>query len=163
KRRADRRKTDAEEASRKESAQRRRAEETLKLGFQALEEIYLEEAEERLPRAGPAGSPDRRLLEKALRFYQAFLDKNRGRPSARLEVGKALFRIARLHDELGHFSEARRAYGQALTLFKDLAATDPKDPGNWIAQVRIHRSLGGLYRGRDAEAGAAEYQKALEA
>src|SRR5262249_2031732 len=100
-------------------------------------------------------------LEQALGFYHKFLARNRDRQAARVETGKALFRIARLQEELGNFAKARRAYQQALALWKGLAKADPREPGHLLALARIYRSLGGLYRGRDDRAAAAGFQNAL--
>lgn len=56
--------------------QRRRAESNFHLALQALDEIYLEVAESRLPNKSQLTAADSALLKKALKFWRRAKDKD---------------------------------------------------------------------------------------
>ena len=63
----------------------------------------------------PQMEPVRReLLTDALRFYEEFVRRGDGDPALRLELGRALIRLARVQDLLGDSLGAERSYRRAI-------------------------------------------------
>jgi serine/threonine protein kinase/Tfp pilus assembly protein PilF len=101
----------------------------LATALQVLDEIYLQVAEVRLPRDGPADlAADRALLEKALRFYERFARENRARPGVQREVARAYWRVANIDLLLVRLERAREGYLRARELSGRLAEEAPDDP-----------------------------------
>jgi serine/threonine protein kinase len=142
------------EALRAESAQRQRAQENLELALKALDEIYLQVAEQRLPRDPRYKAQDRQLLQRALEFYKRFAEKNQGVPLARRHTAEAYLRVAEIHRKLGDPPRAEEAYGHALRQLEQLVAEFPADAlgRRLLAQGRHQFAQFLQERGRHAEA-----------
>ncbi len=130
----------AQDALEDAQAQRRRVQENLKLAFQALDAIYLKEAEERLLRDSRLEQLDRQLLQQGLEFYEQFAQANSQDPSARLETGKAHRRVGWLRFRLGDHANAEKAYRQAIPILERLAHDSPNVFEYWqeLAHSRIY-------------------------
>ncbi len=83
------------------SDQRDRARANVRLGLQALDEIYIDVAAQRLPQQAHLSAADRSLLQKALQFYEAFAEGNAAEPTARVEMAKAYRRVGDIQLKLG--------------------------------------------------------------
>src|SRR5262249_33029939 len=79
-----------------EAQERQRAEDNLELALQALAEVYFKTGSERVVVADDFQEVDREFLQTGLRFYEAFIRKNRGNPGARIETARAYFAIGKL-------------------------------------------------------------------
>jgi serine/threonine protein kinase/Flp pilus assembly protein TadD len=125
--------------------QQRRAEAHLDLGFQVLDEFYVDMAERRLPRAKQLAPEDRAFLEKALGFYTQFADQEGADPKARARVARARMRVAGIQLKLGQHAKAENAYRQAIARFEALAAEEPNEPGHRNNLAVCHNWLGALF------------------
>jgi serine/threonine protein kinase len=122
------------EQQRKEAAleaaadQNRRAGANLRLALESLERLYVDFAEDRLSHRPDLKPLQREFLQKALKFYEAFAQENRGEPTVRMETGKALLRVGNIQREFGDLQKAELAYNQAITLLEKLAADGSPSP-----------------------------------
>jgi serine/threonine protein kinase len=78
-----------------------RAEDNLEVAYQVLDEIYLEQAETRLPQEQALTPKDRQFLEKALGFYEHFAQQEGSDPRAREQTALAYLRVAGIQRQLG--------------------------------------------------------------
>ena len=65
----------------------------------------------------------KRLLEKALGFYQAFVAERPADPAVQIEYGRAQARLAAIQDLLGDARQAEAAYRQAIAFFESMSRT----------------------------------------
>jgi len=111
----------------------------------------------------------RRLLEKALEFYQQFMqeESDPAFPSLlahlyQAERGRAYSRLADLYSVIGRHEQAEEAYRHALAILRSLVKARPHVPEYKKDLAGNFNNLGALYSdtGRNRMAKAA-YQKAL--
>jgi tetratricopeptide (TPR) repeat protein len=135
-------------------AQADRAEANLSLALEALDEIYLGVAKERLPQKVEIEETDRELLQKALIFYERFAEQNRTVVEARYEMTKAHRRVGDIHYRLGEYEQAIEAYLSARQAFEKLVEEFPQAPDYRKELVGSNRWLGRCYwnLGRSEEA-----------
>jgi serine/threonine protein kinase/tetratricopeptide (TPR) repeat protein len=103
-----------------------RSEDNVQLAFQVLEDIYVQRAEERFPRAAHLTPDDRKILEKARQFYEAFARTNSAYPEVRFNTGKACRRLGSIHAHLGEPALAEQALNQAISIFTSLLRESPQ-------------------------------------
>jgi serine/threonine protein kinase/tetratricopeptide (TPR) repeat protein len=116
-----------QEQSRTDKAYKR-AQANLGLALETLDEIYMQVAEQRLPRDPQSRQEDQQLLEKAVGFYERFAEENRDDPAVGREVCSAYRRAGQLFSYLGDQNRAKEAYvrqGEAAARF---AAEFPAEP-----------------------------------
>ena len=96
----------------------------------------------------------RALLEKALQFYQGFLQEKSTDPVVRRETARAYDRTAAIYEWLGRRAQAEEPLRQALRLDEQLAAEFPDEPTYRQDEAAVYVSLGNLYRviGQPAQA-----------
>jgi serine/threonine protein kinase/tetratricopeptide (TPR) repeat protein len=98
----------------------------------------------------------RRLLEKALRFFQGFLQERGGEGKLPFETALAYHRIADIRRLLGEHQQAEQAYERAVDLFERLRTEMPEKRAYRQELGRLHydhaRLLSELGRRQDAEA-----------
>jgi serine/threonine protein kinase/tetratricopeptide (TPR) repeat protein len=146
-----------EEAANTANRQQERAEENLRLALQALDEIYLQLAEDSLPRDPQRKKEDTELLRKALDFYQQFARQNTAAPAVRLEVCRAYRRVGDIQEFVGEHVLAERAYREATACAQELATTLPKEPVNTWQLAICHNRLGESLRRAGAVSPAKEH------
>jgi serine/threonine-protein kinase len=142
--------------------QRRRAEANLAKARAAVDQMLTEVGQTRLARV-PQMEPVRRaLLQKALAFYQGFLQERGEEPAIRFETARAYRRVADIHLLLGQHRAAEQAYAQAFALLRRLAKDHPGNASYRYELAKGGRRLGVLLReaGRRKEADTA-YREAL--
>jgi serine/threonine protein kinase/Tfp pilus assembly protein PilF len=100
----------------------------LRLALKALDEIYLQVAEDRLPRDPARKKEDQELLKKALGFYQQFAEENSSQSPVRLEVTRAHRRAGDIQRFIGDHAAAQEAYRLALVPAQELTAEFPDEP-----------------------------------
>jgi serine/threonine protein kinase/Flp pilus assembly protein TadD len=137
------------QAYRAETVARTEASRNLKSAMRVLDQVYLEVAEERLPRDGPADQEaDRRLLAKARGFYEEFARQHSTNYEVQREVGRAYLRIGEIDWLLGRLEQARQAYWRAQDITAALAAEAPDDPEVHYDQGHAYYGLVGVARAR---------------
>jgi serine/threonine-protein kinase len=108
--------------------ERDRAEANLALAGQLVEELYTPFADQ-LAREGKLPDYRRKLLERALDFYETTALRQRSRdPRVRLLAGQASARVASIRHQLGDPVKAEEAYRRALELLAPLADERPEVP-----------------------------------
>ncbi len=117
--------------------QRAEAEDRLKLVLEALDSVYVQEAEwqsalrlQAIDRRAPADAQreqaERQFLEKGLRFYEALSQRPGANPAARVEIGRALRHIGVIRRSLRQYKEFEHALREASHLFEQLAEQFPE-------------------------------------
>jgi tetratricopeptide (TPR) repeat protein len=142
--------------------QRDRAEQSFRDARAAVDQMLTQVAQQRLKDI-PEMEPVRQaLLQKALAFYQKFLDERGDDVTVRQETARAYRRVGDIQDLLGHSREAEDAYRQALDLQGRMVGEARGDPERRHELARTHYQLGALYRGLGrTDAAEAEWQAAL--
>jgi tetratricopeptide (TPR) repeat protein len=148
-----------------EADQRRRAEDNLDLALQALDEIFLKPAEDRV--SAPDGQRrlpltpqelehlDRNLLQKGLGFYEQFAQANSSNPKLQGETGKAYNRVGYLQETLGQHDKAETALRKSMAILEKAAEEFPEVPDYRRTLVSDYHWLGHVLkrtnRPREAE------------
>lgn len=102
----------------------RRAEANFQRAMQAVDQMLTEVADAQVHE--PRMEKKRRaLLEKALAFYQDFLQEKSADLEVRKKAGLAYKRVADLQRLLGQFDRAEDSYRSAITLLEELGAELP--------------------------------------
>jgi tetratricopeptide (TPR) repeat protein len=143
--------------------QRDKAHEHFQLARNAVDEMLTEVGEEWLKDI-PEMEPVRQaLLQKALTFYQMFLQERRGNPQVRQEAGRAYRRVGDIHQLLGHNAQAEEAHQQSIATLAQLVEEFPGVPDYAWDLAASHQHLGRLYHsaGQLQQAEAA-FRKALD-
>jgi serine/threonine-protein kinase len=105
----------------REESQRKRAELNFARAREAVDQMLSEVGETELAEIPHMEAARKRLLERALHFYQAFVAERGEDPAIRLELGRAQLRLGAIQGLLGNAREAEEAHRQAIGLFQDLA------------------------------------------
>jgi serine/threonine protein kinase len=94
---------------------------------QAVNDMYVEVAEEWLRDQPALEEVQRKFAEKALTYYERRVREERDNPNLRAAVATSLYRMAVIHDRLGDLSKGADAYTQAADIFGRLAAENPEN------------------------------------
>ncbi|MCO6455337.1 MAG: protein kinase [Pirellulaceae bacterium] len=108
----------------KAERERRRAEDNLHRAFQAVDEMLTEVATKDLADIPQVDTVRRRLLDKALGFYQELLQQKGGERELRPEVAKAHQRVGQVLRMLGRNQDARQSLETAIGQFSQLSQFD---------------------------------------
>jgi serine/threonine protein kinase len=95
------------------------------------------------------------LLEDALKFYQAFLQRNSVDPALRLEAARAWHRVGSIYGYFEQHVEAEKALRESVTLLEKLVADFPSDPDYRVILAENSLTLGDellFHFGRSEEA-----------
>ncbi|MBI1916964.1 MAG: serine/threonine protein kinase, partial [Planctomycetes bacterium] len=144
-------------------AERDRAEQSLRLGLKAVEELMTEMSEEHL-----AGEPRmeeyrRLMLSRALDYYRRFLAVHRDDPRLHAETAQAGRRVGDALRLLGRYREAEEAYHAAIDQLGPLARTQDGESQHALALAVCHTDLGEVLRLTDQTvASRRELDRALE-
>jgi tetratricopeptide (TPR) repeat protein len=126
--------------------QRQLAEANLDLARRAVDEVYEEWASDLflMPDTAPA---HRKMLHKALEFYQEFAKQQGSDRRIRYGTGMAYLRIAAIQHDSGQNREAKEAIAQALRLLGELAAEEPAKLDYQVALAEAHYHQGQILNG----------------
>ncbi|QEH37628.1 Serine/threonine-protein kinase PknB [Aquisphaera giovannonii] len=114
-------------SARNERRLRLQAEGNLDVARQIVDEMYTQVAADVEGRPG-MDAYQRRLLERALRFYRSFALRQSGRPEVRHEAAEAGLRAGDITLKLGRVEEAEEAYRGAVEVLEGLAGEAPAEP-----------------------------------
>jgi serine/threonine-protein kinase len=131
-----------------------RAEQNFAKALEAVDQMLTRVGQERLAKEPRMERVRRDLLQKALAFYQGFLQSQKDDPALRAETAKAHWRVGTIQEQLGDYAAAEHSYRSAIGLFKDLAAAraDRPDYAEQLAQVTDQLAVVVQATGRRAEA-----------
>ncbi|PWT86618.1 MAG: hypothetical protein C5B56_12135, partial [Proteobacteria bacterium] len=135
-------------------AEREHADKNFQQALEAVKQMLTEVAEGDLANAPYMEPVRRRLLERALGFFEQFSQYKTGDAALRLETAWAQERVGNILERLGRLAEADRAFESARTLADELLADAPQDPNYRHLRFVIGNQLGILRdrAGRYAEA-----------
>jgi tetratricopeptide (TPR) repeat protein len=130
--------------------QSQRAEANFKRARAAVDELLTEVNKEEL-----AMSVRRPLLEKALKYYEEFLEEKTADPDVRRRTANVFMRMGELYKELGRDQEAGQPYRQGIDLARQLIEEFP-DRADYQFDLAIYLNKygdlqAGLRRNRRAE------------
>jgi serine/threonine protein kinase/tetratricopeptide (TPR) repeat protein len=160
----------AEAAGKKEAEQRAKAvaaqqlaEKNFQEARRAIEELLTRVSEGRLKKV-PGMQPLRKeLLESALKYYQAFVDRHDDDPALKKDLADAYTRVAHILAEVGSRREALPVFDKALQIRTELLRRDPKNKKLNLDLVAHHQAVGNLYaRLRDSDAALKSLQSAYD-
>jgi serine/threonine protein kinase/tetratricopeptide (TPR) repeat protein len=112
---------------RRAEAEAGRARTNLRLAFEVLDEIYMQEVADRLSHDPDAVEENEHLLTEGLRFYELFAQQNEADPTVRREVAKAHHRAGQIYRALGQDEKAVPHFDRAAEVYEQLIAADPAD------------------------------------
>jgi serine/threonine protein kinase/tetratricopeptide (TPR) repeat protein len=112
---------------RRADAEARRAQGNLRLAFESMDEIYMQEVAARIPHDPDASKENEYLLKKGLEFYEQFARQNADDPRVAFEVAKAYHRAGQMHQSLGQYENAATHLKRAADVYGELIAADPND------------------------------------
>jgi tetratricopeptide (TPR) repeat protein len=122
------------------------AEENFQKARQAVDDYFTQVSENKLLKSPlPGLQPLRKeLLETALKYYRAFVQKHRDDPSLRAELARSLFRVGMITVNIGSKDESLQALQEARDIWLELARENPAD---WRLEGELassYREIGGL-------------------
>jgi tetratricopeptide (TPR) repeat protein len=141
---------------------RRTAETNARKARAAVDQMLTEAAEEGLADTPQMDPARRRLLEKALAFYQDFLTEKPTDPALRQELARAHRRVGNISQMLGRTEDAKRAYHEAVDLFTKLTADFPAEADYRHELAMTYNDLGELLRVTGQPGAEESYASALE-
>jgi serine/threonine-protein kinase len=115
----------ADQAYANEVRERKRAQAHLALGLKVLDDLYVDAAAQRLPRARELLPEDRKLLQKALAFYEQYARQDSDDPDVQDNVADARRRVGLIRIRLGDYAKAEEALREAVNAFDQLAKQAP--------------------------------------
>jgi serine/threonine protein kinase/tetratricopeptide (TPR) repeat protein len=144
-------------------AAQKEAQENLQHALAAVDQMLTRVADDKLIYVPQMEQIRRELLLDALRFYEKFLEKQNDDPVVRREAAFAYQRVGRIHNELGQYQDAERAFRKAFEIFDDLGPTVFADPALLREMVACHIEfswpLGALGKNEEARQ---SYRRAVE-
>ncbi|MBI3466708.1 MAG: tetratricopeptide repeat protein, partial [Planctomycetes bacterium] len=132
--------------------QRERAEDKVALAWRAVDDMYTKVAEQWLASEPGMTELQHEFLEKALAFYQEFVQEQSNDPQVRFKTAQAYHFMARVHNRLGRPSQAEQEFRQQLALLKELTAEFPGERKYRFDLFHSYLALSPLLVGRDREA-----------
>jgi tetratricopeptide (TPR) repeat protein len=150
-------------AAQREERQRLQAEASFVQALDAVERLLTRVGAEDLADVPHLAEVRRKLLLDAEHFYQLFLAQRGTDPAVRQLAGRAYSRLGDIHEMLGDYAPAERAYEQAIALLQAAPASSPLPAAQRRELGRALNNLGLLHKklGRFPQADAALVQ-ALE-
>jgi tetratricopeptide (TPR) repeat protein len=118
--------TQAELAEKKKQYQR--AEANFLKVLEAVDQLLTEVGQKELTSIPHLDHVRRRLLEKALAFFEAFLRDRGDNPDVRFEASLAYRRVGDIRGLLGQHNPGREACDRAVALLEELRAEQPERP-----------------------------------
>ncbi|HLN29736.1 MAG TPA: protein kinase [Gemmataceae bacterium] len=119
--------------------QRASAHASLETAYKVLDEIYVEFAEKRLPRQKKLEPEDKALLQKALNFYEGFVDRQNKDQASQERAAKACCRIAAIQAHLTLHGPAEESLKKAIAKYGQLM-------NDYASERYYEEQLAGVYR-----------------
>jgi serine/threonine protein kinase/tetratricopeptide (TPR) repeat protein len=154
-------------ATRAEAQSRRdrdRAEEGFRQARAAVDDYFTEVSESKLLNV-PGLQPLRKdLLERALKYYQSFIEQRGGDPRVKAELAATHYRAAYITKAVGSQERAVDLYRRALSLYDELVSEEPAAQRLQIDRAIVCNDLGNLLTDLNQPAEALRiHQEALDA
>jgi len=123
-----------------------RAERNHLLARQAVDEMLSEVAQGDLKEMPHMDATRKRLLERALIFYQTFLSEEPTDPRVQQETAKAYSSVAEITGLLGQLKGEQEAYRKSIELYRQLEKNDPQETSFQEEMAVAYNELGESYR-----------------
>jgi tetratricopeptide (TPR) repeat protein len=160
--------TEAAAAREREAAQNAQrgwaiAQEESKWARRAVNEMYTQLAEKWLAQQPRLQPVQREFLEKALVFYQRWVEEPGTTPVVRRDTAQAYYRMGGIQNKLGQHEQAGLSYGRAIDLYAQLAAEFPGEALYAYELAASHDGLAKIFQatGRLEEA-EQSYQRCID-
>jgi serine/threonine-protein kinase len=144
------------------NGERAKAEASFRQARQAVDDYFTTVSESKLLNV-PGMQPLRKeLLDRALKYYQSFIQQRGSDPSVKAELAATHYRAAWITAMLGSREEAVKLYQEGLKLYEELVRSNPNTTRYQVDRAIVLNDLGNLLGGlgRRDEA-LATHQKAL--
>jgi tetratricopeptide (TPR) repeat protein len=160
--RADQNERRAVEAQEEAKANLARAEGNLELARKAIDDYFAIARNDPLLQQPATASVKKRLLEKALPFYESFRAQKPADASLQAEHARLWQQIAYINQALQRNRQAIEAYRESIALWRAWLKARPDDLASRRELAGIHNNLASLvyYQG-DLDAALAEYRESL--
>jgi len=133
-----------------------RASHNLEDALQVLDEMYIDIVSKRLPKNTNLTVDDKETLQKALVFYEQFVERNRTDPNAGQQMAKAYLRVCEIYNLFHDHMKAEQVGRRALALYETLAAASPSNQDYTVGLMKSRQRLGAaLYNQRPRQASQA--------
>jgi serine/threonine protein kinase len=143
-------------------AERDRAQHNFQVARQAIEDLYVKMASERLfdePQLDPFCQE---LLQKARTLYEELAQEQSDNPEVRRDTAHAWYRLGEIYHRLDENDAAEKAYQEAIARQEPLWREEPAEPRHAQDLANSHNWLGELLREQHRPAEAEQqYQAAL--
>ncbi|HEV3165298.1 MAG TPA: serine/threonine-protein kinase [Isosphaeraceae bacterium] len=123
-----------------------RTEANFRLARDAVDQMLTELGEVELADVPQMEPVRKKMLAKALKFYQSFLKEHGDDRSIRQETGRANIRLGDILEMLGDYDGAEHAYERAVKLLTALIGQDPQRPSYRRDLARAQHNLGVLQK-----------------
>jgi len=133
----------------REAEQRGRAEATLQVAMESLEELFAQIESNRRPGQRLAPKEARGMLDalgRMLAFYEQLAEQGQGSPKSQIRVAEAHRRMGDLHRSLHEYEAAEAALLQAIASLEGLIEDMPEETELHIQHARANYTLGRVYR-----------------
>jgi serine/threonine protein kinase/tetratricopeptide (TPR) repeat protein len=151
-----------EQKQQQTQAQKERAETNFRMAFDAVDTL-MEVGEQRLRNEPNLDPVRRRLMARALHFYERFLQQRGGDPAVQIESGIAYVRAASLLLRLGELAKAEDYVHKGRAILEALVAAGPADAEHRFQLARAYYTSGLMLlksnRPREAEPA---YRRSIE-
>jgi eukaryotic-like serine/threonine-protein kinase len=142
--------------------QRQRAEVNFQKALDAVDQMLTQVGQDDLASVPHLEQVRRNLLQKALRFYEQFLEEDSSDPVVRREAGMASRRVSEIQQKLGNDAKAQEALDRSIDLLERLEVEVPGEPRHAQELARSLDSQGALLlRKERADDAITAFQKAL--
>ena len=122
--------------------QRKQASANLQQALDAVDQMLLRVADDRLA-AIPGAEPVRQeLFQDALKFYEGFFQQAPDDPKLRTSTAKAWARVGSLHHFLGNPTKAQEARKEAIQIWEALHAESPDNVQTQLALAEVCKDFG---------------------
>jgi serine/threonine protein kinase len=127
--------------------QHQRLIDNLILAYQAMDELGLKPALDRMARNKDPQKQqeDQELLRKYIAYYQRFAHMNISEPRARRVAALACHKVGDCFDSLGEKDKGKEAYDKGIDMLQELVAEYPKEPQYRHDFIQIQDALGRLF------------------
>ncbi|MDZ4684599.1 MAG: tetratricopeptide repeat protein [Planctomycetaceae bacterium] len=129
----------AQNARREADAERSRAEANLRSAREAVDEYLTLVSEELLLEQPELQALRKTLLESALKYYEAFLERGNGAPQVQIELAAAYYRVGQIYAAVDSPDASLAALSQCLDLVEKLQSDPACTPDMWKTLAGVHK------------------------
>jgi serine/threonine protein kinase len=126
---------------------RRQAEESFRQARATVDEYFTTVSENQLLNAAGLQPLRKDLLDRALKYYQNFLQQRSGDPGVKAELAATYYRVAWITNIVGPKERAVDSYEKAISIYDELIRTHPDVERHQIDRAIVFNDLGNSLAG----------------